>query len=62
MPKFLFTILRPNDLGLRTHRKNCKFANEKFQESDVWLKRDRNWQQLARKHYSDARAPATRRP
>ena len=40
---------------------HCTSTNEKFQESDVGLKRDGNWQ-LARKHYSDVPAPATRRP
>ncbi len=61
MAKFLFTILRPNDFGLPTRRANGKYTNEKFQETDVWLKRDGNWQ-VAREHYFDAPAPETRRP
>jgi hypothetical protein len=61
MAKFLFTILRPNDLGLPTRRTNGKFIIEKFLETDVWPKRSGN-SQVTREHYSSAPAPATRGP
>ena len=53
MAKFLFTMLPANDLGLPTRRANGKFTNEKFQGTDIWLKRDGN-SQVAAEHYSSA--------
>jgi hypothetical protein len=38
---------------LPTRRANGKFTNEKFQGTDIWLKRDGN-SQVAAEHYSSA--------
>jgi Calcium/calmodulin dependent protein kinase II association domain len=61
MARFLFTMLPANDFGLPTRPANGKCTNEKFLETDVWLKRDGKWQ-VARVHYSDAPTPAMRKP
>ena len=61
MAKFLFTILRWNDLGLPRRRASGKVIIEKFLETDIWLKRDGN-SQVAREHYSVAVPVARERP
>jgi ketosteroid isomerase-like protein len=44
------------EVAVRTKLATGKFTDERFQETDIWLKRDGKWQ-VAYVHYSPAPAP-----